>query len=92
MKPKESLRVGSSRPARRLAKQTHDKTVEGSPEKPSPEPTKKPATDRNASFTKKDANHDNKLTLVEYLATQDNAEAAKKRFAQWDTNKVGKTQ
>ncbi len=54
-----------------------------------PEPTKKPDTDRTASFDKKDTNHDGKLSLEEYLASQKDAEAAKKRFSRWDVNKDG---
>ncbi len=61
----------------------------GTPTPPSSEPAKKPDTDRAASFAKKDTNHDDKLGLEEYLASQKDAEAARKRFARWDTNKDG---
>ena len=56
---------------------------------PPPEPTKAPSTDREASFKKKDSDHDGKLSLEEYLASQKDSDAAKKRFQRWDINKDG---
>jgi len=45
--------------------------------------------DRATSFAKKDTNHDGKLDLAEYLASQKEPDAARKRFQRWDTNKDG---
>lgn len=49
--------------------------------------TPKPAPDRAAMFEQKDTNHDGKLSSEEFLANQSDAGAARKRFAQWDTDK-----
>ena len=40
-------------------------------------------------FEKKDKNHDGKLSFEEFMANQPEPETAKKRFAQWDTDKDG---
>lgn len=56
---------------------------------PKNEATPKPSSDRNAMFEKKDKNHDAKLSQDEFLANQADADAAKKRFEQWDVDKNG---
>lgn len=61
----------------------------GTPAPPLSDVPKKPETDRAASFKKKDTNHDGKLSLEEYLASQKDAEAAKKRFQRWNADKDG---
>jgi hypothetical protein len=45
--------------------------------------------DRAASFDRKDTNHDGKLSLEEYVASQKEPDAARKRFQRWDANKDG---
>ena len=48
-----------------------------------------PARDRTAIFDNRDKNHDNKLSLDEFLANQPDSALAKKRFERWDTDKDG---
>lgn len=49
----------------------------------------KPASDCAASFKRKDTNHDDRLSLEEYLASQKNPGAARKSFAIWNTDEDG---
>lgn len=56
---------------------------------PKNEPTPKPSSERTAMFEKKDKNQDAKLSSEEFLANQSDADAAKKRFGQWDGDKNG---
>jgi iduronate 2-sulfatase len=56
---------------------------------PENEATPKPSSERTAMFGKKDKNQDAKLSSEEFLANQSDADAAKKRFEQWDTDKNG---
>jgi iduronate 2-sulfatase len=62
----------------------------GSGGKPSKDAAaKKPASDREALFTKRDKDGDGKLTFDEFMAGQKDPEAAKERFTKFDTNKDG---
>ena len=70
-------------------KRDREMPVKGTPTTSPSDTTKKPDVDRVASFMKRDANHDGKLSLEEYLINQNNAEAATKRFKRWDTNQDG---
>ncbi len=56
---------------------------------PENETTPKPSSERTSLFEKKDKNQDAKLSSEEFLANQSDANAAKKRFTQWDTDKNG---
>ncbi len=49
----------------------------------------KPPVNREALFTRKDKNHDGKLTREEFLADQPDPEAAKGRWEKWDVDKDG---
>ena len=57
--------------------------------KSAPVPAKDGKQDRTAMFENRDANHDGKLTLEEFLSKLSDTESAKERFNQWDTNKDG---
>ena len=52
-------------------------------------PARQPGTDREAAFRKKDLNHDNQLTLEEYLHNFKNPEEVKDRFPRFDKNGDG---
>ncbi len=49
----------------------------------------KAANNRSARFDERDANHDGKMTLEEFLSNQTDKEAAKGRFEKFDVNKDG---
>jgi len=49
----------------------------------------KPATDRVATFKKKDTDHDGKMTLEEFLKNFPDQEEGRKRFSKFDSNGDG---
>ena len=61
----------------------------GTPKAKAPADSKKPASDRNELFKKRDKNGDGKLTMEEFMDKQTDPEAAKLRFTKFDTNKDG---
>ncbi len=69
--------------------QKRKKTNQEAPASPASDAPQKSASERDASFSNRDKNHDGKLSLEEYLAKQNIPDAAKKRFERWDTNKDG---